>query len=89
MLGVGKRRGGMVLGLQRGETGTRVFLRLQVRFRSGNGRLRRIVFRRTAGSCTGGGGGHNRLARVAHFLHRWPYSATQQTDDTDQNNHEP
>ncbi len=89
MLGVGKRRGVMALGLQRGETRPRIFLRLQVRFRSGNGRLRCMVFRRTTGSCTGGGGGHNRLARVAHFLHRRPHSATEQTDDTDQNNHEP
>ncbi len=89
MLGVGQRRGGVVLGMQRGETGPRVFLRLQVQFRSGNGRLRCIVFRRTAGSCTGRGGGHNRLARVAHFLYRRPHSATEQTDDTDQNNNEP
>ena len=72
VLGIGQRRGGMVLGLQRCETGSLVFLRLQVRFRPGNGGLRCIVLRRATRSGTGGGGGHNCLARVAHFLYRRP-----------------
>ena len=89
VLGIGERGGGMVLGLQCGQTGPLVFLRLQVRFRPGNGRLRRSVLRRGATRRAGVGSGHDGLPRVTHFLYRRSGLATEQTDDTDQNNHEP
>jgi hypothetical protein len=89
VLGAGKRGGRMVLGLQGRETGSCIFLCLQVCFRPGNGRLRRIVFRRAAGSCPRRGGGHDSLPRVAHFLDRGTHSAAEQTDDTNQYNNEP
>jgi hypothetical protein len=89
VLGVGERGGGMVLGLQSGQTGPRIFLRLQVRFRSGNGGLRRSVFGRAAAGGAGVGSGHDCLSSVAHFLHGRSRLATEQTDDTDQDNNEP
>jgi hypothetical protein len=89
VLGVGERGGGMVLGLQSGQTSPRIFLRLQVRFRPGNRGLRRSVFRRTAARSAGIGGGHDGLPRVAHLLHRRSRLAAEQTDDTDQNDNEP
>jgi len=89
MLGVGERSGGVVLGLQRSQTGTPVLLSLQVRFRPGNGRLRCIVFRGTAAGCARGGGGDNGLPRIAHFLYRRRRSAAKQTGNPDQNKNEP
>jgi hypothetical protein len=89
VLGVGERGSRMVLGLQSCQTGPCIFLRLQVLFRAADGGLRCIVFRRAAGSCARGGGGHDCLPRVAHFLHGRSRTATEQTDNTDQNNDEP
>ena len=89
MLGIGERGGGMVLGLQCRQTGSFILLCLQVRFRAGDGRLRRSVLRRAAARCAGVGSGDDRLARIAHFLHRRSRLAAEQTDDTEQNNHEP
>jgi hypothetical protein len=89
VLGIGERGGGMVLGLQRRQTGPLVFLRLQVCFRPGNGRLRRSVLRRGGARRAGVGGGYDCLPRIAHFLYRRSRLATEQTDHTDQNNHEP
>ena len=89
MLGVGKRRRRVMLGLQGGQTGARVFMSLQVRFRPGNGRLRGIVFRGTAADGPRRGCGHNGLARVAHFLYRRRRSAAKQTGNPDQNKNEP
>jgi len=89
VLGVGERGGCVVLGLQSCQTGPCIFLRLQVLFRPANGRLRGVVFRRAAGDCARGRSGDDSLPRVAHFLHRRSRLAAEQTDDTDQNNHEP
>jgi hypothetical protein len=89
VLGVGKRNGGMVLGLQSGQTRPCIFLRLQMRFRPGDGCLRCIVFRRTAAGRARRGSGHNGLPGVAHFLHGWSRSAAEQTENTDQDHKEP
>jgi hypothetical protein len=79
----------MVLGMQGRETRSRIFLRLQVRFRAGDGGLRSIVFRRTTASRAGSGRSHDGLASVAHLLHGRPYLAAKQTGNSDQNNNEP
>jgi hypothetical protein len=87
--GVGERRSGMVLGLQRGQTSSPVLMSLQMRFSSGNRRLCCIVFWRTAAGCARRRGGDNGLPGVAHFLHRRRRSAAEQTGDTDQDKNEP
>jgi len=89
MLHVRERRSRVVLGLQRGESGTRIFLRLQMQFRADDGGLRRIVFRRTAAIRTGSSGSHDGLASVAHLLHGRPHLAAKQTGNSDKNNNEP
>jgi hypothetical protein len=89
VLGIGERGGRMVLGLQCRQTGSFILLCLQVRFRPGDGRLRRSVFRRGAARRAGVGRGHDCLPRVTHFLYGRSGLATEQTDHTDQNNHEP
>ena len=89
MLGVGKRRRGVVLGLQGSQPGACIFMSLQVRFRPGDGRLRRIVFRGTAAGGSRRGRGHNGLARVAHFLYRRRRSAAKQTGNSDQYKNDP
>jgi len=88
VLGVRQVNGRVALGLHGSQTGSCILLRLQMRFRSGNRRLRGIIFRRRAAGCAGGRGGNNRLPSVAHFLYGRPRSATQQTGNTDQNNKE-
>ena len=89
MLHVRERRSRVVLGLQRGESGTRIFLRLQMQFRADDGGLRRIVFRRTAAIRTGSSGSHDGLASVAHLLHGRTARATGEAGDTTQDNNEP
>jgi hypothetical protein len=89
VLRAGKGRGSVVLRLHRCQPGSAILFGLQMRFRSCNGRLRSGVIGRANPCRAGRGSRHDGLPSIAHFLHRWPRAAAEQTEGTDQDNNEP
>ncbi len=83
MLCTGERHAGMMFGFHRCQPRSRVFLRVDMFFRTRDGRLRGIQFRRgdlggTRKACRRDG-----LTRITHFLHGGA-AAAGQAGDTDQ-----
>lgn len=79
LLGIGKRDRRTVFGFQRGESGSRIFLRLQMSLRASDCGLRGIEIGRRALRSSRDACGGDRLTRVAHLLH-WSAAAAGEPD---------
>ncbi len=79
LLGIRERDRRTVFGFQRGQSSSRIFLRLQMSLRASDRGLRRIEIGRRALRSPGNACGGDRLTRVTHLLH-WSAAAAGEPD---------